>query len=75
MTMIGPMVGKRAVVSGLVVYDFYGHWDEFRNEVAPWVKSGKIKYAEDKVSGLKNAGKLMEKLMQGKNIGKCVVEL
>jgi len=75
MTLIGPMVGKRAQVSGLVVYDFYGRWDEFRAEVAPWVKSGKITIAEDKVKGLKNAPKLMEKLMAGKNIGKCVVEL
>lgn len=75
MTMIGPMVGKRAQVSGLVVYDFYGRWDEFRAEVAPWVKSGKVKIAEDKVKGLENAPKLMEKLMAGKNIGKCVVEL
>lgn len=75
MTMIGPMVGKRAQVSGLVVYDFYSRWDEFRAEVAPWVKSGKVTIAEDKVKGLKNAPKLMEKLMTGKNIGKCVVEL
>lgn len=75
MTMIGPMVGKRAQVSGLVVYDFYDRWDEFRAEVAPWVRSGKVKIAEDKVKGLKHAPKLMEKLMSGKNIGKCVVEL
>jgi len=75
MTLIGPMVGKRAQVSGLVVYDFYSRWDEFRAEVAPWVKSGKVTIAEDKVKGLKNAPKLMEKLMIGKNIGKCVVEL
>lgn len=75
MTLIGPMVGKRASVQGLVVYDFYGRWDEFRKEVAPWVKSGKVTIAEDKVKGLKNAPKLMEKLMAGKNIGKCIVEL
>jgi len=74
-TLIGPMIGKRAYVHGLVVYDFYGRWDEFRAEVAPWVKSGKVTIAEDKVKGLKNAPKLMEKLMAGKNIGKCVVEL
>jgi len=74
-TLIGPMVGKRAQVSGLVVYDFYGRWDEFRAEVAPWVKSGKVTIAEDKVKGLKNAPRLIEKLMAGKNIGKCVVEL
>jgi len=75
MTLIGPMVGKRAQVCGLVVYDFYSRWEEFRAEVAPWVKSGKVTIAEDKVKGLKNAPKLMEKLMNGKNIGKCVVEL
>jgi len=75
MTMIGPMVGRRATVHGLVVYDFYSRWDEFRTEVAPWVKSGKVTITEDKVKGLKNAPKLIEKLMKGKNIGKCVVEL
>jgi NADPH-dependent curcumin reductase CurA len=75
MTLIGPMVGKRAQVSGLVVYDFYGRWEEFRAEVAPWVKSGKVTIVDDKVKGLKNAPKLMEKLMAGKNVGKCVVEL
>lgn len=75
MTMIGPMVGKRAVVSGLVVYDFYTRWDEFRTEVAPWVKSGDVKIAEDIVKGLNNGGKLMEKLMLGKNMGKCVIAL
>jgi len=75
MTLIGPMVGKRASVHGLVVYDFYTRWDQFRAEVAPWVKSGKVTISEDKVKGLKNAPKLMEKLMSGKNIGKCVVEL
>jgi len=75
MTMIGPMVGKRAQVSGLVVYDFYSRWDEFRAEVAPWVKSGKVTIVEDKVKGLGNAPKLLAKLMAGKNIGKCIVEL
>jgi len=75
MTLIGPMVGKRATIHGLVVYDFYSRWDEFRAEVAPWVKSGKVKIAEDSVKGLSNAPKLMGKLMQGKNVGKCVVEL
>lgn len=75
MTMIGPIVGKRAVVSGLVVYDFYSRWEEFRSEMAPWVKSGDIKFVEDRISGLENAGTLMEKLMNGRNVGKCVVAL
>jgi len=75
MTSIGMIIGKRAVMHGLVVYDFYSRWDEFRAEVAPWVKSGKIHFEEDRVEGLAQAGKLMEKLMAGKNVGKCVVAL
>jgi len=74
-TLIGPMVGKRAAVMGLVVYDYYGRWDEFRAQVAPWVKSGKVKIAEDIAEGLSAGPKLMEKLMKGKNIGKCVIAL
>lgn len=75
MTLIGPMIGKRAAVMGLVVYDYYGRWDEFRAEVAPWVKSGKVKISEDIADGLSAGPELMEKLMQGKNIGKCVIAL
>lgn len=75
MTMIGPMVGKRAAVSGLVVYDYFDRWEAFRSEVSPWVKSGAVKFAEEKVTGLEHAGALMEKLMKGENVGKCVVEL
>jgi len=75
MTLIGPMVGKRACVMGLVVYDYYTRWDEFRAEVAPWVKSGKVKIAEDIAEGLSAGPKLMEKLMTGKNVGKCVIAL
>jgi len=73
--LIGPIVGKRASVMGLVVYDYYSRWDEFRAEVAPWVKAGKVKIAEDIANGLSDGPKLMEKLMTGKNIGKCVIAL
>ena len=75
MTMIGPILGKRASFHGLVVYDFYDRWDEFRNEIAPWVQSGKVTITQDRVDGLDKAGGLLEKLMRGDNVGKCVVAL
>ncbi|MGJ8563072.1 MAG: zinc-binding dehydrogenase [Alphaproteobacteria bacterium] len=74
-TLLGPIVGKRATVRGLVVYDYYDRWDEFRAEVAPWVKSGKVKISEEVANGLSAGPELMEKLMTGKNIGKCVIKL
>ena len=72
---IGPIIGKRAQLHGLVVYDFYSRWDEFRAEVAPWVADGRLVIEEDRVEGLKAAPKLMERLVAGRNVGKAVVAL
>ncbi len=72
-TLIGPIIGKRATFHGLVVYDFYDQWQNFLNEMAPLVKSGQINICEDRVDGLEQAPVLLEKLMAGANVGKCVV--
>ncbi|MEM7459119.1 MAG: NADP-dependent oxidoreductase, partial [Pseudomonadota bacterium] len=69
----GLIIGKRAQLHGLVVYDFYPRWDEYVAEAAPWITSGQLKFAEDRVDGLENAPALFERLMNGKNRGKAVV--
>lgn len=71
----GLIIGKRASLHGLVVYDFYDQWDEFAAEVSPWVRSGELVLAEDVAIGLDAAPALLEKLMAGANTGKCVVDL
>ena len=71
----GLIIGKRAAVMGLVVYDFYPRWDEFIVEAAPWIASGALKFAEDRVDGLENAPALFERLLDGGNIGKAVVSV
>ena len=70
---IGMVIGKRAALHGLVVYDYYDRWDKFRAEVAPMVKSGVVTIKEDRVEGLNAAGGLMERLVAGKNVGKALV--
>ncbi len=69
----GLIIGKRAQVLGLVVYDFYRRWSDFLAEAAPWVREGRLRIAEDVAHGLNGAPALFEKLMQGRNIGKCIV--
>ena len=73
MTSIGMIIVKRLSMHGLVVYDYYDRWDEFTAEFAPLVKNGTIKIREDNVDGLENAPALLERLMNGKNVGKCLV--
>lgn len=69
----GLIIGKRAQLFGLVVYDFYTRWDEYVANAAPWIASGQLKFAEDRVAGLEQAPALFERLMNGQNKGKAVV--
>lgn len=71
----GLIIGKRAQLSGLVVYDFYNHWDRFAAEAGAWIQSGDLRFAEDRAVGLENAPALFEKLMDGRNVGKAVVQV
>lgn len=70
---VGPIIGKRARLMGLVVYDFYPQWDAFLREVGPLVRDGRLRWTEDRVEGLAEAPALFERLMAGSNTGKCVV--
>jgi NADPH-dependent curcumin reductase CurA len=72
---IGPIVGKRAAMRGLVVYDYYPRHDEFVAEAAPWLADGRLKTVEDRAAGLAGAPALLEKLMAGRNMGKAVVDV
>ena len=61
---------KRAVMKGLVVYDFEPQRTAFFDEVAPWVAAGRVRYLEDRVTGIANAGAQFARLMRGENVGK-----
>jgi len=74
-TAIGPLVGKRAAVFGLVVYDFYPRWSEWTALAEPWVKAGRLTIAEDIGQGLDSAGAQLERLMRGENVGKTLVRV
>jgi NADPH-dependent curcumin reductase CurA len=71
----GLIVGKRAQVMGLVVYDFYPLWDAFMAEASAWIAEGDLVYQEDRAIGLEAAPSLFERLMRGQNIGKAVVSV
>ncbi len=72
---LGPIVGKRAQVLGLVVYDFYPRQAEWVALAAPWLAQGKLTHVEDVANGLENAGAQFEKLMRGQNLGKTLVRV
>jgi len=72
---LAPVIIKRAVMKGLIVFDFEADRQAFFNLCAPWVRAGKIKYQEDRAIGIENTGAHFEKLMRGQNFGKTLIVL
>ncbi|MEO5831362.1 MAG: NADP-dependent oxidoreductase [Rhodanobacter sp.] len=72
---LGPVIGARARLEGLVVYDHMHRFAEFQAELAPLVRSGKLRYREEVSEGLVSAPQAFVDLMQGRNRGKALVRV
>jgi NADPH-dependent curcumin reductase CurA len=72
---IGPIVGKRAAVLGLVVYDYFAQMQEWVALALPWIAAGKLAIHEDAAEGLDAAPAHFEKMLRGQHLGKAVVRV
>ncbi len=70
---LGLPIVKRAIMKGLVIYDFEDQRSEFLDLVAPWVADSSIKFKEDRVEGIGNTAEQFCKLARGENFGKTLV--
>ena len=71
----GLLIAKRAVVSGLVVYDYEARRAAYIRECLPLLRAGKIRQREDISQGLDSAPEAFCRLMRGENFGKPIVAL
>ncbi len=69
----GLLIAKRAVVSGLVVYDYEARRDEYIQHCLPLLRAGKIQQREDISHGLASAPEAFRRLMLGENFGKTII--
>ena len=72
---LGPIVGSRASIKGVVVYDHYDKQQEFIVLASQWLKEGKINYIEDVVFGIENTPMHFCSLMRGENFGKTIITI
>ncbi|MBL8642800.1 MAG: NADP-dependent oxidoreductase [Rhodospirillaceae bacterium] len=70
---LGPFVGKRAQLLGLVVYDYYARMNEFLKAVVPLVNAKRLKFHEDRADSIEKAPEHFVRLMSGQNTGKALV--
>ncbi len=71
----GNILVRRARVEGFIVLDYLPRAAEAFADLGRWLTEGKIKYRVDEVAGLENAPQALNKLFEGKNVGKLVVKL
>ncbi len=72
---LGPVVGARAIMKGLVVYDHLNRMGEMTRTVGGWIRNGSFKYREDITEGLEGAPEAFCRLMRGGNFGKSLVRV
>ena len=72
---LGPIVGARATIKGLVVYDHFHRMAQMQRVVGRWMREGKFTYREDITDGLDHAADAFCRLMRGENFGKALVRV
>jgi NADPH-dependent curcumin reductase CurA len=66
---------NRARVEGFIVLDYLSRAQEAFADLGRWFAEGKIKYRVDLVEGLERAPEALNKLFDGSNSGKLIVEV
>jgi NADPH-dependent curcumin reductase CurA len=72
---LGPVVGARATMKGLVVYDHMDKLSEMTRIIGGWIQAGSFRYREDISEGLASAPDAFCRLMRGENFGKALVRV
>ena len=66
---------KRLTVRGFLIFDHENDYEEFEIKMKNWILTKKIKLDQTIVKGIENAPKAFIDLLNGKNIGKMLVEI
>jgi len=71
----GPIIGARASLHGLVVYDWESRREEFIDACLPYIADERLSMREDMGYGIESAPEMFCKLMRGDNQGKTIVKV
>jgi NADPH-dependent curcumin reductase CurA len=69
------LLNKAARMEGFLVWDYEHRYEEAVARLAGWVRSGRLKYREEVLSGIAQAPDAIAGLYRGENLGKRVIHL
>ncbi len=69
------LISKRITLQGFLVLDHWGRRQEFVEEMAGWLREGRVQVAETFVDGIDHAVDGFLGMLRGENVGKMIVRL
>jgi len=70
------MIGAtRSRMEGFFIYDYEDRITEAYTNMSQWIKEGKLSYHEDIQEGLESMPQALNRLFEGKNVGKQLVKI
>jgi NADPH-dependent curcumin reductase CurA len=73
--ILGLLLVKQLKVEGFIVSRWGARFAEGAQQMAQWLKEGKLKYNEEIVQGFDNTPKAFIEMLGGKNLGKMLVKV
>ena len=73
--LLWHLIVKQARAEGFLVFQFANRFREGQQQVAQWIKDGRVKYQETIVNGLEYAPTAFIGLFHGENVGKQLVRV
>ncbi len=72
--LLGLLIVTRSKVQGFLVSDYARRFSEGLQQMAEWIKTGKLKYHENIIEGFENMPRAFIGMLRGQNIGKQLVK-
>ena len=73
--LLSTLILKQAKAEGFLVFQFADRYAEGLQQMAHWLREGRLKYREDIVEGIENAPRAFIGMLRGQNIGKQLVKV
>ncbi len=73
--LLGMLLVKQARAEGFLVFQYAPRYPEGMQQMAAWLKEGKLKYREEFTDGIEHAPQAFIEMLKGKNTGKQLVRI
>ncbi len=73
--LMRAVLTNRVLIRGFIVRDYADQHAAFQRDMGQWVREGRVKYREHRITGLENAPAALIGLLKGENFGKTIVEV